>query len=88
MTELLDQQSGEVVGEFSDYDQLVEALRNRAAAVGLNYLLIDELAGLSSGYTGHILGPMRKRHLSVASLIAIAKALGVKSIIAPRLGRA
>jgi hypothetical protein len=39
--------AGELVGEFSDYDGLIEALRQRAVDIGLSYRVLDELAGFA-----------------------------------------
>jgi hypothetical protein len=73
--------AGELVGEFSDYDGLIARLRERAAAVGLSYLLIDDLAGLSQGHTSALLGATRKRHFSINSLLSVARVLGIKSVM-------
>jgi hypothetical protein len=73
--------AGEIIGEYSDYDGLIARLRQRAGDVGLSYLVIDDLAGLSQGHTSALLGATRKRRLSVVSLIAVAKVLGVKSVM-------
>jgi hypothetical protein len=72
---------GEIIGQFENYDELIARLKERAAAVGLSYLAIDDFAGFSSGYTSAILGGLQKRHLSVSSLLAIARVLGVKSVM-------
>ena len=39
----------DMVGEFSDYDGLIERLRERAASVGLSYSAIEVLADMSEG---------------------------------------
>jgi hypothetical protein len=73
--------AGEIVGEYTDYDGLIAGLRERAAAVGLAYLVIDDLAGLSQGHTSALLGATRKRHFSINSLLSVARVLGIKSIM-------
>jgi hypothetical protein len=71
----------EIVGQFENYDELIERLRERAAGIELPYRVLDELAGLAEGHTGHLLGAMRKRHFSINSLLSVARALGVKSVM-------
>jgi hypothetical protein len=57
---------GAVVGSFSDYDGMVERLRQRAAAIGLSYAQIDFIAGL--GESG------------LHTFFAITETLGIKAI--------
>jgi hypothetical protein len=70
-----------VVGAFTDYDGLIEALRERAASIGLSYAMIDCLSEFSEGGTGKYLSDARVRHLSVASLLKITETLGVRSLL-------
>jgi hypothetical protein len=70
-----------VVGAFTDYDGLIEALRERAAEVGLSYAMIDCLSEFSEGSTGKYLSDARVRHLSVASLLKITETLGIRSLL-------
>jgi hypothetical protein len=70
-----------VVGAFTDYDGLIEALRERAASIGLSFAMIDCLSEFSEGGTGKYLSDTRVRHLSVASLLKITETLGISSLL-------
>jgi hypothetical protein len=70
----------DVIGEFADYDGLIEGLRQRAAAVGLSYRSIDELANFGEGATGKYLADLRVKHFTVASLLRMTTVLGVKAV--------
>jgi hypothetical protein len=76
-TSTFDGKPVEVIGGFEDYDQLVERLRARAAGIESPNRVLDELAGLAEGHSGAILGALRRRHMSVKSLLAVARALVV-----------
>jgi hypothetical protein len=73
------------VGKFADYDAMVEAIRERAADVGLSYGLLDQLTGLGEGGVGKYLADLRVRHLSVTSSNSV---LTGASSAASRLARA
>jgi hypothetical protein len=70
---------GEVVG-FSDYDGLVEALRERTVVVGLSYRVLEEIAGMPEGGVAKYLSDARVRHFSVDSLLQISGALGIRAL--------
>jgi transcriptional regulator with XRE-family HTH domain len=72
---------GQLVGGFSDYDQLISALRDRIGALGLSYRVLEEIAGLCEGAAGKYLSDVRVKNLSVGSLIQIAEALGVRGVL-------
>ena len=50
-----------VIGEFSNYDELINALRKRAAELNLSGETVDSFAGLPARYTQKLLGPNQKR---------------------------
>lgn len=67
--------SRSVIAMIADYDDLIEALRERAADLGLSYDAIDARAGLQSGYTAKLLGPGMTRKLGPVSLGALLGSL-------------
>jgi hypothetical protein len=70
-----------VVGEFSDYDELISALRLRAAELNLSGETIDEISGLPSRYAAKLLGPQQIRRLGAVSLGPFLGALAVRCLI-------
>jgi transcriptional regulator with XRE-family HTH domain len=71
----------DVVGEFSDYDGMVERLRERAASVGLSYRMIEELTGMGEGAVGKYLADLRVKKFSIESLLRINRVLGIKAVL-------
>jgi hypothetical protein len=71
----------DVIGDFTDYDALIDRLRQRVAEIGLSQRVLDELTGLGDGGTQKYLTDVRIKHLSVVSLFRIASVLGVKSVM-------
>jgi hypothetical protein len=70
-----------IVGEFADVDALIERLRERAVELGLTYRVIDELAGFGEAYTGKLLGAVRAKAMTVASLLTLASVLGIRGVL-------
>jgi hypothetical protein len=66
------QTDGAIVGSFSDYDGLVEGLRERASAVGLSFAMIDDLAGLAEAGTA--------KYLGLQTFLSITEALAIRAI--------
>jgi hypothetical protein len=69
---------GAIVGEFADYDGLVERLRERAASVGLSYRIIEELAEMGEGSLAKYLSDIRVKQFTVGSLVRVAAVMGVR----------
>jgi transcriptional regulator with XRE-family HTH domain len=65
---------------FADYDGLVEALRDRAAAVGLSFSALEDLAGLGESAAAKYLSDLRVKNLGLKSFFAITETLGVRAI--------
>jgi hypothetical protein len=59
------------------YDGLIVAVRARVAETGLNSRMIDELSGLTPGYTGKLLGAAQIEQFGLTGLLAIAATLGL-----------
>src|SRR5215469_7832857 len=70
-----------VIGEFSDYDQMIGALRQRAADLNLSGEIIDHVSGLPTRYAQKLLGPHQIRRLGVTSLGPFLGALAVRCLI-------
>ena len=70
-----------VIGEFSDYDELISALRARAAELNLSGESIDAVSGLASRYAQKLLGPQQIRRLGPTSLGPFLGALAVRCLI-------
>jgi hypothetical protein len=58
-------------------DDIIEALRSRKEALQLSNAIVDDLAGLTLGHFDKVAGPTRERAPSLATLMAIAGALGL-----------
>ncbi len=70
-----------VIAEFSNYDELINALRLRAAELNLSGEQIDCYAGLPARYAQKLLGPNPVRRLGSISLGPFLGALGVRCIL-------
>lgn len=69
------------IAAVTDYDELIAALRDRAAAVGYTNETLDEVTGLQSGYCGKLLGPGMVKCLGPLSMRLMLDALGVELVI-------
>jgi hypothetical protein len=67
-----------VIGEFSNYDELITALRIRAAELNLSGQECDRVSGLPDRYSQKLLGPHQIRRLGAVSLGPFLGALGVR----------
>jgi hypothetical protein len=70
-----------VIGEFSNYDEMIAALRVRAAELNLSGHSIDSLSGLPDRYAQKLLGPNAVRRLGMTSLGPMYGALGVSALL-------
>jgi len=70
-----------VLGEFSNYDEMIAALRARAAELNLSGETIDTVSGLASRYASKLLGPTQIRRLGVVSLGPFFGALAVRGVL-------
>ena len=70
-----------LLGEATDFLGLHRVLRERADELQISRLVIDEVAGLSSGYAGKLLSSPPTKHLGPATLPAVLGALGAKLLI-------
>jgi hypothetical protein len=74
----------EPLARIENYDQLVEALRARAAALNLSFEMLDTLSGLADHYSAKVLTPHRQlsmRTLGKLSLGCVLGALGTELLL-------
>ena len=72
---------GRVIAAFSDYNELINALRLCAAELNLSGEAIDAVSGLPSRYAGKLLGPNQVRRLGAISLGPFLGALAVRGLL-------
>jgi hypothetical protein len=70
-----------VLGQVESYAAVHELLRTRADELGLSREVIDELAGLQSGYAGKVLAPVPIRRASLETLLLMFSALGLRLVV-------
>jgi hypothetical protein len=70
-----------VIGEFANYDEMIAALRARAAELNLSGETIDAVSGLASRYAQKLLGPHQVRRLGATSLGPFFGALAVRGVL-------
>lgn len=66
--------------EVTDYDSLVEMLRQRADSLGISRSTIDRLAKYPDGYAGKLLSPEKLRGLGKQSFGPMLDALCIKLV--------
>jgi hypothetical protein len=67
--------------ECKNYDAFHAALRRRADDLKLARIVLDELAGLPTGYVGKLLGLGKVRGVGRISMGPLLQALGLKLVI-------
>lgn len=70
-----------VLAVVDDYDGLIGALRQRSVELGISREVLDDTAGLQSGYSGKLLGAAQTKRFGVMSLGSTLGALGVKMML-------
>ena len=75
------QDAPRVIGEFSDYNELISALRARAAELNLSGQAIDTVSGLADRYAAKLLGPQQIRRLGATSFGPFFGALAVRGVL-------
>jgi hypothetical protein len=59
-------------------DDVVAAIRERMASIGVSYALAEHLSGIAENSLSKYLSSVRSRELTIASLLRIASALGLR----------
>jgi hypothetical protein len=78
---MADDEPPRVIGTFSDYNELITALRARAAELNLSGQTIDAVSGLPERYAAKLLGPHQIRRLGATSLGPFFGALAVRAVL-------
>jgi hypothetical protein len=65
-----------------DYDGLHQACRAYVDKISVSRVVIDEVAGLPSGYAGKVLGPNQAKRLGMTSLGPFLQTVGLVLIVA------
>jgi hypothetical protein len=65
----------------SSYGELILCLRQRAEALGVSNMTLDEAAGLTSGHAGKLLSSRPHRALGPISLGLMLEALGLRLVV-------
>jgi len=73
--------NGRVIAEFTSYDEMLTALRNRVAELQINGERFDEYAGLPRGYLSKLIGAHPTRRVGMQSLGPLFSALGLKAAL-------
>jgi hypothetical protein len=66
---------------IGDYNEYVDAIRERAAELGMSRLERDLQAGLASGHSGKLLGAKHVKKFGFVSLGLVLGAIGCKLIL-------
>lgn len=66
--------------EIKCYEDLHAGLRWRAETLNISRLVIDEIGGLQSGYSGKLLAPDPIKNLGPKTLGGMLRALGLKLV--------
>jgi hypothetical protein len=69
------------IGIARDYADLHRLLRARAEQLDVSRLVLDEIAGLQSGYSSTLLAPRPRKRLGHMSLGAMLGALGLALVV-------
>lgn len=69
------------IATVNDYDGLIAALRDRAAAIGYTNDTLDAVTGLPAGYIGKLLGPGLVKKLGPLSFGVLMQALGLRVVL-------
>ena len=81
MAEDAEDEPPRIVGKFTDYNELINALRLRAAELNLSGEQCDSLSGLPARYAQKLLGPQQIRRLGAISLGPFLGALAVRGVL-------
>lgn len=66
---------------IGNYDDLVEGLVGRKAALGLSDAALDDLIGWASGYAGKVLAPAQVKRMGMQSLFELLAGLGLQIVL-------
>jgi hypothetical protein len=70
-----------ILGEFTDYDGMLTAVRTRVAELNVNGERFDEYAGLPKGYLSKLIGVKPTRRIAMTSMGPLFGALGIYCVV-------
>jgi hypothetical protein len=70
-----------IVGEFVEYSDFVQAVRNRVAELGIHGTRFDSLAGWPEGYLSKLICARPVRRIGMTSMGPLLSAMGVKLVM-------
>jgi hypothetical protein len=71
-------ESPRIVGEFVEYPDFLQAIRNRVAELGIHGTRFDSLAGWAEGYLSKLTCARPVRRITLHSMGTLLSAMGVK----------
>ena len=72
--------AGRRLSTASNYDELIECIRTRIDELQISQALLEEIAGLTTGHLGKLLGGGRVKNFGALTLFLILEALAVKIV--------
>jgi hypothetical protein len=66
---------------ISNYNEFLDAVRERVDFMGMTRLELDHLTGMQSGYMGKLLGPRQNRRFGEVSFDATLPAIGCRLVL-------
>jgi len=72
---------GRILGEFADYNGMLNAIRARVAELSINGERFDEFAGFPRGYLSKLIGANPVRRIHMQSMGVLFDALGIYCIV-------
>src|SRR6516164_3938862 len=73
-----DDERPKVLGEFVEYSDFVQAVRNRVVELGIHGTRFDSLAGWPEGYLSKLTAQRPVRRIGMSSMGPLLSAMGVK----------
>ena len=70
-----------IVGEFVEYSEFMQAIRNRVAALGIHGTRFDNLAGWPEGYLSKLVCARPVRRVGIQSMGTLLSTIGVKGLL-------
>ena len=78
---MADKASPRIVGEFVEYSDFVQAIRDRVAELGIHGTRFDSLAGWPEGYLSKLTCERPVRRIGISSMGPLLSAMGVKLVM-------
>ena len=75
---MADDERPKIVGEFVEYSEFMQAIRNRVAALGIHGTRFDSLAGWPEGYLSKLTCEAAPRRVGMQSMGVLLSTIGVK----------